>query len=421
MRNIVFIGNCQAWMVFNVYRLHIAPKRAETVDYVPAYEDADAAAMERINSADLIVFQVTDVVQKVPMPTGIRVVLFPHVTAFFLWPFFEGKHPCDADIPAQYRRPFTHAYGDKWLDREISRGADPSSLAARYRDLDVVKVTNLDRRIELCVAAQRARDVRADTRFGDCITDRLTSEYVFTHPHHPSAALCRIMAREVFSRMDCGTQEIEAALLTCRHTLFPYWQIPVHPGIADHLRLAWASPDRKYSFAFGERVTWSEYCDRYVAHDWGRELQDCLARAQQSEDLSRADLTSLAAEMETAASRYASADGLFALSKIRARLGDVDGAIEAATSALGSAPYAWYYQTHLALLLSEAGRLDEALTVAEDVVEWMLHLPDPHITLAIVQKRRGCREAMRRAARAALAIAPDNARARRVLADAEMA
>src|SRR5208282_3311914 len=102
MTNVVFIGNCQAQALFAAYRDWIGPERGETVQYVPAYEEDDEVAKDRIRHADVVALQVTDAEQKVSMAdqqiTG-RVVLFPMVTAFFLWPFHNGSHPLEKHIP----------------------------------------------------------------------------------------------------------------------------------------------------------------------------------------------------------------------------------------------------------------------------------------------------------------------------------
>ena len=83
------------------------------------------------------------------------------------------------------------------------------------------------------------------------------------------------------------------------HRVAPFapWDMPIHPRIAEHLGLKWASHDLKYKLApFGERVTWDQYCQRYVTHDWNEPLQRCLAVANQN--LPRAELESLAGDLE---------------------------------------------------------------------------------------------------------------------------
>jgi tetratricopeptide (TPR) repeat protein len=273
--------------------------------------------------------------------------------------------------------------------------------------------------VELVAMKQQERDARADMRLGDYIMTHLASEQVFVHIHHPNLGLFALMLREVFSRMGCSSAEIERALSHYRSSPFPVEELPIHPRIAEHFGLKWARDDLKYRFAFGERVTWDEYCQRYIAHDWSEHLQCCLARAHR--DLPCAELEALATELETASARYDSSEGYFALSATRQRLGDLAGSLDAILLALRSDPLSVGYVTRHAELLLATGHMEEALAAAEDVVVWQPQFAPARIALLETHYRLGQRQEALQEARAAFALAPLHPHVVRRLEELEIA
>jgi tetratricopeptide (TPR) repeat protein len=420
MTKVIFVGNCQAQALYGAYLTWIAPGREETVQYVPAYEEADDAAIERIRQADLIALQITDADQKVNLAdigARGRVVRFPMVTAMFLWPFHSGAHPRDANIPAEYRRVFTGNFGDRWLDRRLAAGEDPRAIVEHYRQPAVVSEARLDRMIELVAQKQQERDAQADMKLGDYIMRHLTTERVFIHLHHPNLALFQLMLREVFARMDCTTAEIERAVGAYRASPFPPEEPPVHPRIAEHLGLQWATPGLAYRFYFGERLTWETFCARYVAHDWNHPLQHCLSFAHR--DLPRDELERIVTELEPAAARYDSSEGYFALSDMRRRLGDLPGSLAALDRALASDPLSLPCLARRAELLLETDCAEEGMQAARDLVSWQPGFVQARITLFESYSRLGRLDDALAQARAALALEPHHPHILHRLADFE--
>jgi tetratricopeptide (TPR) repeat protein len=422
MSTVVFVGNCQALALSGAYSMWIAPQRGETVHHIPAYEDADETAWERVRQADVVVLQVTDTEQKVSLTdlqTRGRVVMFPMVTGFFLWPFVGGAHPRDATIPSPLRKIFTGEFGDRWLDKRIAQGEDPQALCERYRDSNVVREGSLDRLMELVMLKQQERDARADMHLGDYIMAHLGSERLFLHVHHPDLGLFAQIVREVFPRIGCTSAEIEQALSHYRASPFPPEEHPIHPRIAEHLGLRWAHHDLRYRLPFGERATWDVFCQRYVAHDWNEPLQHCLARCHR--DLPRNELETLASELEAASARYDSSEGYFGLCDTRWRLGDLRGSLEAVRRAVSVEPFALNFATRHAELLSANGYLDEGLAAAEDVVAWQPQYAQARILLFEIYDQLGRTRDALREARAALTLAPDHPHVVRRLAEFENA
>jgi tetratricopeptide (TPR) repeat protein len=421
MTKIVFVGNCQADSLFRAYARWIAPERGETVHYVAAYAEADSAAREQIRRADIIALQITDSAQTVnlaDLETNARIVMFPHVTAAFLWPFHGGTHPRNADIPQDYSKIFTGEFSDRWLNKRIARGDDPQTILARYRDPDVLTEAGLDRLVELVVMHQQQRDAVCDMRLGDRIMANLASERVFAHMHHPSLQLFAFMLCEVFSRMGCSSEQIERSLSHYRTTPFPPGDMPIHPRIAEHLGLKWACHDLRYQIPpFGEHVTWDQYCQRYVSHDWNEPLQRCLAVAKQN--LPRAELETVASELETASARYEASEGYCTLSDIRRRLDDLTGSLEAIRRAISLDPFAWHYATRLARLLILTGQREEGLAAAKYVAAWNPEVAEVRIVLLETYAKLGSRQEALQEARAALAIVPDHPYVLHRLADLE--
>ena len=311
------------------------------------------------------------------------------------------------NIPPQYNKIFTGVLSDRWLNKRIARGDDPQTILERYRDPDVVTEAGLDRLVELMVMHQQKRDELCDTRIGDYIMANLASDRLFTHMHHPSLELFALLLREVFTRMGCSSAQIEQAMSHHRVAPFAPWDMPIHPRIAEHLGLKWASHDLKYKLApFGERVTWDQYCQRYVTHDWNEPLQRCLAVANQN--LPRAELESLAGDLETAATKYEASEGYSTLSDLRRRLGDLSGSLAAIRDARSLEPLWWHYATRHAQLLILTGDLQEALAIAEDAATWHPREADARITLSEVYYRLGRKQDALQEVRAALVFVPDH-------------
>jgi tetratricopeptide (TPR) repeat protein len=300
---------------------------------------------------------------------------------------------------------FTHEFSDRWLIRRIARGDDPRTILESYGDPGVVQEAGLDRMVELMALHQQKRDALCDMRLGDYIMANLASEQVFTHLHHPSLNVFALMLREVFARIGCSSAQIERALSHHRAAPFPPWEMPIHPRIAEHLGMKWVFRELKYRLpSFGDRVTWEQYCQRYVTLDWNESLQRCLARAGQ--DLPRAEQETLAAELETASARYDSTDGYCALSDLRRRLGDLTGSLAAIRHARSREPLWWHYATRHAQLLIRTGHLEEALVIAEDAASRHPEERDARITLFEVYHRLGRNQEALQEMRAALALIP---------------
>jgi tetratricopeptide (TPR) repeat protein len=407
--SVVFVGNCHAESLTYVYATLIAPRRGETVHWVPAYKTATGTSLARIQSADVIAVQVMSGDQTINLSdfrTNARVVPFPFITAFFLWPFCYGAHPADADIPAPYHKPFTNEFGDKWLDQEIRDGADRQTLVDRYECLDISALVNLDRMVELGIAAQKARDLRSDMSFNDYIMSQLTEHRPFIQPHHPDLEMFNRLARETFARIGCTPVEIEAALAHRRYVPGSAQEVPIHPRIVEHFGLRWAPPDLRYISAFGERMTWTQFCRRYVAHDWSERLQTCLARATEVTTTDEAAI--LATELEGAAREYDSAEGYSALSDLWRRLGRLDAALDAIERALISNPTVWPCSIRRVDLLLAMERPADALAVAQDLAVSLPEIPDAYISLFEAHRQLGDVQEAATIAAAAAAIFPDH-------------
>ncbi len=420
MTKVLFVGNCQAEALYGAYKAWIAPNRGEIVDYVAAYEEASEAAHDKLRRADIIALQVTDSEQEVSltkMQITARVVLFPMVTAHFIWPFSGGAHPRDADIPAGFHKVFTGVFGDKWLDRHLAHEHDPRSLAAQYRDADIVSDARLERLVELVTLRQEERDSRADMSVGKYIMSNIAEKRMFLQAHHPDLDLFVYMLREVFERLGCKANEIAHAVSHYRYSPFPSEEPPIHPRIAEYLGLRWVKPDLKYRFAFGELVTWDQFIDRYVEHEWNEPLQRCLSMAYQNRPA--AELELLESELESTAARYDSAHGYFALADTRQKLGKQEAALQAIQQALAIDPTYLASAVRHAEILLATGRIEDALAAAQDVVIWQPAYAPARIALFEAYDRLGRVEEALNEARAAFAVAPDHPHVRLRLAEIE--
>jgi hypothetical protein len=225
-------------------------------------------AQERdiVARAATVVEQITPmqgVVALPDVPAGVRRIRVPLVDGTFLWPFSGTGHP---DSRRRYRGydPFRDEMGDSWLVARLRNGMAPAHAAAAYLDLDMARAAHLDRRLDMVLGLQAARDAQTAFRFAPLIERNFRSVRLFRTAYHLEAPLLRVMLVTLLAEMNTPA-DITAragALLSC--SVFPVHENAVHPGIAAHFGLSWAGEDTTYSFWKETVLTFSEWVRRFV-------------------------------------------------------------------------------------------------------------------------------------------------------------
>jgi len=409
MKRIVFVGNCQALALSNAYAAWIAPRRNEVVEFIKSYQEGDEQAIQTLQNADLVVHQLWASEQTLDvarLKVSAPMIPFPLVQGAFLWPFRLGAHPLDSTIPEGHIAMFTGEFGDRYLDRAIRADEDPESVLAAYADLDVLGEVRIDRRYDMAKRQQEERDKRCDIPSWQEISSHLSSEPLFLAAVHPSLRLFSFLVTRLFHIMGASKAHIEDALRHYRTTPFSPLEVPIHPKIAQYFRMHFLE-NYAFNCHFGERLKWRDYCQRYLSHDWNKPLQEALARWRRL--ATDPDLRGLLRDLELATSRYDSAEGHFAISDVRLRLGDVGGALEALQKAVHGRPEMVGWTTRLADLLIRLGRHQEAEAISRRVVaDQPAFFLGARLTLIEALARQGRNDEALREAQEALRFVPEH-------------
>lgn len=273
MRKVLFLGNCQAASLSEVYAEHLAPGNGDAVSFVACTSPVSEADIARITEADLIVEQVFDFKQYVTtddLDLHARVVRFPTVSCAFLWPFAGANPPAKAVERWPAGTYFGPDLNDRFLNKLIDAGADPDEAVAAYLALDAETMT-LDKRYDFVLRRQRRRDEIAGSAFADTIAAHFRDEQLFFGPYHPGARVFRMMMADVLQKIGLDVETIARtdAILT-RSPLDLNW-LPVHPAVAAHFGLRYIAEGQRYRSLEGG-FTFSEWASRYVRFEWNRWL-----------------------------------------------------------------------------------------------------------------------------------------------------
>ena len=403
MANIVFVGNCQMRAVWNIYRTFVSPSTRDTCMYVDAYE-ANPASTAIIETAEIVVGQVAEFKSNIDLdqlPSAIKQFRIPVVSGVFLWPFGGQAHPKSAKLPFLDLGPYPAEMGDLHLNRMIAKGVDPDEAVQRYLDLDIHKLVNLDRLLELNLEKQRNRDGVTGFNTADLIQKHFRDEHIFLTPYHPNQRVALYLIQQSFRQMGVGSALIDRVGRMLTVTPFPKSALPIHPSVCRHFGLKYGGEDYRYRYLSEGQFTFKEYARRYVRFEWNEELEEglVLARTQATE----AAIQKLYLGLKVSP---ASSNGHLAMSGLFDRLGQEQRAMESARRAAALDADNAHAVRQLGLLLSRAGDVDEAVRLLKRAIELEPGVAEfHHIFSRVLAQKNALNEAIA-AARYAVELDP---------------
>ncbi len=352
MRRIVFIGNCQAQALAEAFTQHIAPFTGDQARHIAATVDLNEAGRAALEGADVIVELVFDFAQRVSLGAlGLTapVIAVPYVNCQFLWPHAYEAHPHNAPTAFLDSGPYPIQLSDAYLNRLIREGVATEEAAARYLDLDINQHVRLDRRLEMGLALQRRRDEQTGFAVADLIARHFRDEPVFLTPDHPNRRIFLHIAQHCFERLGVPSHVIARLPHVMRRSLFLQDELPVHPRLAAHFGLTWASADRRYPFWLDGDFTFAEFIVRYLRYEW---CEDFAA----GHHLARLGERGAAiAQLRAGLAAHPAAGRAWALlSHVHAADGAVSAALAAAREAVALMPREAEFFAHLGNLLTQS-------------------------------------------------------------------
>lgn len=413
--SILFFGNCQAETLAVLYRSFVAPRTGYKAHYVPNFSELIEAKEELFREADIIVDQKMEFQARASwshIPNRAKIVPIPLISGGFLWPYSGQPHPGNVSLSYLAFGPFGFEISDGYLNRLYQAKMPADKAFSQYAALDIDKMVNLDRLLELHLERQRQRDELTGFQIADYIEENFQKEQLFHTPFHMNLSLLKEFTAQFLTKVHATEDEIalmRRALTRGAHrrmfnaSVYEF-ELPVHPAVAEHYRLQWASPERKYYYFCESGITFEEYTKRYVSCSWNEDLFDGVHHVHQGED--EQAWLKLRAGLER---DPLSAEGHHALSLLLNRRADRSGAVAAARRACELIPDDPYYQVILGDMLYRAGDTEGALDAQRRALELYPGNPDYGFQLGLALKRLGRQEEAIEVLRRTLMFAPYSA------------
>jgi Flp pilus assembly protein TadD len=303
----------------------------------------------------------------------------------FLWPYATESHIHNQvyDFAPHYGDgPFPEESGDNYMNRMIASGTPTDAAVSRYLALDIAKQANLDRLLELHLAAQRQRDEIAGIEVADIIEAYFCKERLFASRGHPHLRLYTALAMGVFRKLGFAESAIEEGTARMPDGWPDHYTVPMHPRLIEHYRLEWLQPDATYFDYWSGPRTFRQWCRQYMDYDWNRDLHEGIFLVYHPE---RGDpLPYLERGLVRAPS---SPVGLRTMADLLMRRGHPDEAEAAMRQASRLDPADAL--PRLAALLWELGKLDEAEATLRSVIARLPKQSRGYISLAEFLRVRG--------------------------------
>lgn len=414
-RKIVFLGDCQANALMQIYRDFVVPLTDETVGWVNATQ-ATEAELESIREADAVVSQVFNVERNVTAagmrPSALKVE-FPAIFVGFLWPFSgQAAHARNVPTPRNGQGAYPAQLGDTFLNKLINEGVAPEEALQRYLDLDLVRVARLDRLLELHLAAQASRDGKTGFAFSQIIAERFRDTQLFLTTSHPTLPLAVPLIEGVFERLGVPAPQIATAVQAHRVPPFPNHAVPIHPAVIRHFGLRFVDERSRYPYNQEGSFTFAEFVIRYMNYTWNEDLAEgiVLASGQNTERAYPVLERGLRSSPE-------SIGGWQAMSSLLRRMQRLPEARAAARRAVALAPENPASRVELARVLLEERDIAGAEAEARRAIASFPADAASHHVLAMILAGAGRAEDAVAAAKRSVALRPGDAAAQNLLAD----
>lgn len=267
MRKLVIYGNCQGLAIHQALLAQPALKDELTIVRHDLWLEGAAltATFEDYESADILLLQEISNWNHHPMrdrvPATTKVVRYPFLLMSALWPFnylvLGEFDPAFKFAPPE--KPFLLMEAGLAMLREQYPDADARVEAFRRmaflrRPIDIARLA----------AMEEARLLKADrdtgSRLGRFVVEHYRTERLYHAFSHPSGRLLRELVAEVLERAEIDVGEINPNEIDSQKD----YQIPIHPAAVEALGLTWITPEGTYDM-FGEKLTFDDYCRRYIA------------------------------------------------------------------------------------------------------------------------------------------------------------
>lgn len=291
--SVVVIGNCQGVVITDMLSRAFIKHPNISVTALQSYTRLTADEKNTLANADILLAQkgeFSDDVITQAQDRAAQSISFPSCMQNCLWPYHAEAHYLNADMEGFNSGPFPKQTGVRWMNQRLLDGEAPDRVADDYINLDISKVMNLDRLYEIGKRRMQALDNSCDVGGQwDVTSSMFTDARTFHASLHPINALLETLVQQILPHIMPDEAELAPWRLT--HEAFEPTQPPVHPSIARHYGLKWASETTTYRFWNEGEFTHDEWVCKYVHFAVDADLARIVSRyraGDRSDDLVRA-------------------------------------------------------------------------------------------------------------------------------------
>lgn len=258
------VGNCQAELLGKALQA-VAGRTLGPIFY-HAFDAAPTA--ERITELSRCrtllvqgIKQADDYLQKIGGASPYRRIDFPCLRFASCWPYDDFNGWRDS-VARSMDPPDPDRYYDGALARLRRSGLGPAERLSAYRQLKIDGLAEPRRIYDFETRRLEAEDKRFGCTIGADILAEFRTERLFYAVNRPAARLMRRLTDYVFAALEVRAERPDDVFdFDQLRTI----QVPVHPGVAEELRLSWAEEATLYDIRDGLRQTWATYMADYIA------------------------------------------------------------------------------------------------------------------------------------------------------------
>lgn len=211
--------------------------------------------------------------QRENLPEDCFTVKFPALDLNVLWPF-NCPNPFNAPEPPVF--PFGRfPYGDRVIVAAIDKGLPPGEILDCYLNRWNDYKPDLERLLLLERARVSARDTHCDVKMAERVLGQFEKRRLFWAINHPTNVLLEELIEGILGA--CGRinplfvdADIASTLTNHFGPTGPLGavNIPVHPRVAEHLRLEWYAPNETFRTWDGTRYSYEGYLEAMIAQSY---------------------------------------------------------------------------------------------------------------------------------------------------------
>ncbi len=271
---IAVIGNCHGDIIAKAARVALQGAGPLDCRHIVSYASATEDGRDFIDLADRVLLQVTDFKALNSLATGLdvnsqRVGTFPLIACNFLYPYAGRAHPLAAGTRSAYCPSgyYEGQLSDGMLIEVMGRhpaGATDAAVSD-YLALDYAKLLDLDRLYEMNRTKLQRIGAASKLDLWPKIERRFRDVPVFWTYLHPNGELLRDLTTHALQQLDLGLPDaaVKSGAASIKEPL-GFAHMPVHPSVARHFGIEWATLDHRYRLMPEGRFTSREFASRYI-------------------------------------------------------------------------------------------------------------------------------------------------------------